>query len=140
MLAPSEEGVVEIIGSLLGIEEPARHIVNIPNAGLVDNLPAEMIVELPAYVSSGVLRGLKVGPLPQPIAQLLATRAVQQELLIDAALFGDRRIALQGLLLDAQIVSLDIAHSILEESLAANAEWLPLFGRPSHEETWPSRL
>jgi len=103
--------------------------VNIPNAGLVDNLPKEMIVELPVYVSSGTLRGLKVGSFPLPVVQLLATRAIQQELLIDAALSGDRRIALQGLLLDAQIISLDVARSVLAESLAANAEWLPLFRR-----------
>ena len=134
LLAPSEEGVIEIIASLLGVEEPACHIVNIPNAGLVDNLPKEMIVELPVYVSSCTLRGLQVGWLPLPIAQLLATRAIQQELLIDAALSGDRRIALQGLLLDAQIISLDVARSVLEESLAANAEWLPLFRRQCSKE------
>jgi alpha-galactosidase/6-phospho-beta-glucosidase family protein len=52
---------------------------------------------------------------------------VQQELLVDAALSGSRQIGLQGLLLDAQIVSLDVAHSILAESLATNAEWLPCF-------------
>jgi alpha-galactosidase len=127
LLLPSNEGVIEIICALRGIEDPTTHIVNIPNAGLVNNLPGDMIVELPAYVSSGTIRGLKVGPLPQPLAQIMSTRAVQQELLVDAALSGDRRTALQGLLLDAQIVSLDDARDILQASLAANAEWLPLF-------------
>ena len=45
----------------------------------------------------------------------------------DAALSGNRSTALHDLLRDAQIVSLDIAQEILEASLAANAEWLPLF-------------
>lgn len=102
-------------------------MVNIANAGLIDNLPSEAVVELPAYVSPGQVRGLKVGPLPQPVAQILAMRAAQQELLVDAALAGDRHLALRGLLLDAQIISLDTAHQILERSLAANAEWLPNF-------------
>jgi alpha-galactosidase len=127
LLRPSQEGVIEIVCALRGIEGPATHIVNIPNAGLVDNLPHTMIVELPAYVSPGALRGLKVGPFPQPLAQMMSTRAVQQELLVDAALNGDRRAVLHGLLLDPQIVSLDAAREIMEASLAANAEWLPLF-------------
>ncbi len=127
LLQPSQEGVVEIMCAWLGIEEPASHVINIPNAGLIDNLPPEMIVELPVTVSLGALCGLEVGAFPQPVAHLLATRAVQQELLVDAALSGDRRLALCGLLLDAQIVSLDVARGILAESLAANAEWLPRF-------------
>jgi alpha-galactosidase len=127
LLEPSGEGVIEIVCSWLGMDEPATHVVNIPNVGLVDNLPDEMIVELPAYVSSGAVRGLKVGSFPQPVAQLMATRAVQQELLIDAALSGDQRIAVQGLLLDAQITSIQFARDILRESLTVNAEWLPAF-------------
>ncbi|MBN1642047.1 MAG: hypothetical protein JXA09_12500 [Anaerolineae bacterium] len=127
LLQPSQEGVVEIICAWLGIEEPAPHTINMPNAGLIENLPPETIVELPVTVGPGTLDGLEVGAFPQPVAHLLATRAVQQERLVDAALSGDRRIALQGLLLDAQIVSLDVARSILVESLAANAAWLPRF-------------
>jgi alpha-galactosidase len=127
LLQPSQEGVVEIICAWLGIEEPAPHTINVPNDGLIDNLPPEMIVELPVTVSPGLLRGCEVGAFPQPVAHLIATRGVQQELLVDAALSGDRQIALQGLLLDAQIVSLDVAYSVLAESLAANAQWLPRF-------------
>ena len=127
ILQPSGESAVAIIACLAGVERPSPEMVNIPNAGLVDNLPGEAIVELPAYVSPGQVRGLKVGPLPQPVAQILSTRALQQELLVDVALSGDRRLALQGLLLDAQIVSLAAARQILERSLAANAQWLPGF-------------
>ena len=129
LLGPSGENAVEIIASYLNVEDPAVHMVNIPNQGLIDNLPPEAIVELPAYVSGGSVRGLKVGPLPQPIAQIVSGRVVQQELLVDAALSGDRHIAMQGLVLDAQIVSLRAAWEILEASLDANAEWLPNFHR-----------
>ncbi len=129
LLGPSGESAVEIIAALLSLEKPGVYMVNIPNGELIDNLPNEAIVELPAYVDPAGVRGLKVGPLPQPVAQLLSTRVVQQELLADAAIFGDRQLALQGLLLDAQIVSLKAAKEILERSLAANAEWLPAFRR-----------
>ncbi|MSS71317.1 MAG: hypothetical protein EXS64_07490 [Candidatus Latescibacteria bacterium] len=127
LLGPSGESAVEIISALTGVSEPGLQTVNVPNAGLIDNLPEDAVVELPAHVGPAGVRGLKVGPLPQPVAQFLSARAAQHELLVDAALSGDRRLALQGLLLDAQIVSLSAARSILSESLTANAEWLPKF-------------
>jgi len=127
LLAPSGESAVEIVSALTGVSAPGLQMVNVPNAGLIDNLPEEAVVELPAHVGPAGARGLKIGPLPQPVAQVLSSRAAQQELLVDAALSGDRRLALRGLLLDAQIVSLSAARRILSESLSANAEWLPSF-------------
>ena len=127
LLGPSGESAVEIIASLLGIEPPIVRMVNIPNGGLIDNVPEDAIVELPAYVDPAGVRGLQVGTLPLAVAHIVNSRAVQQELLIDAALSGDRQIALQGLTLDAQITSLKQAREILAKSIAANAEWLPAF-------------
>ncbi len=127
LLAPSGESAVAIIAALLGAAEPGLEVVNIPNQGLIDNLPPEAIVEVPAHISPAGVRGLKVGPLPQPLAHLLAGRSVQQELLVDAALSGDRALALRGLLMDAQIHSIEVAREILDRSLAVNARWLPTF-------------
>jgi alpha-galactosidase len=127
LLKPSGESAVEIIASLLGVIEAEMHMVNVPNKGLIDNLPSDAIVELPAHIGPGGVRGLKVGPLPRAIAQVLDDRVAQQELLIDAAISGDPNLALQGLLLDAQVVSLKAGHEILHASLQANADWLPNF-------------
>jgi alpha-galactosidase len=127
LLGPSGESAVEIVAACLGLSEPGLHIVNIPNGDLLDDLPAEAIVELPADVGPDGVQGRKVGLVPQPVAHVLSTRVLQQEFLVDAALSGNRKTALQGLVLDAQIVSLDAARRILEQSLAANAEWLPNF-------------
>jgi alpha-galactosidase len=128
LLGPSGESAVEIVASLIGVEGPGLHMVNLPNSGLIDNLPPEAIVELQAQAGPFGLRGLKVGPFPRALACLLGVRVAQQELLVDAALTGDRRTALQGLLLDAQVLSLKTARSLLSESIEANAGWLPSFG------------
>ena len=127
LLKPSGESAIEIVSATLGLSEPAEHVVNVPNGDLIPNLPPDAIVEVPARIGPSGIEGSKVGSLPQPVAHVLSTRAVQQEILVDAALFGDRQRALQGLLLDAQVVSLSAAREILDLSIEANAEWLPQF-------------
>ena len=127
LLKPSGESAVQIMATLLGLKEPGTYMVNIPNEGLIDNLPWDAIVEVPAYVSPAGVQGLKVGALPAAIAHTIQTRAVQQEVLVEAATTGNRQLALQALLLDAQIVDLRVAQEILARSLEANKEWLPVF-------------
>ncbi len=53
---------------------------------MIDGLPEQTFVELPTHIGPGGARGLKVGALPQPVSQVLSTRAAQQEVQIDAAL------------------------------------------------------
>ena len=129
LLKPSGESAVEIIAALCGLIEPEKHIVNVPNGGLIDGLPDETFVELPAMVGPDGVRGMRVGALPRALTNVLNARAAQQELLIDASLSGRRDLALQGLLMDAQVVSLEAAHEMLDASLKVNAEWLPRFKR-----------
>jgi alpha-galactosidase len=127
LLQPSGESAVPIISSLLGVDEPGTFVVNLPNHGLIDNLPEEAIIEAPGLASPAGVRGIQVGALPEALAHTLRTRAVQQELMVAAALAGDRQLALQAMLLDAQVTTLRVANEILELSLSANAEWLPTF-------------
>jgi alpha-galactosidase len=135
LLTTSGESAVPIMASLSGIEPPQVEVVNVPNQGLIDNLPWEAVVELPARISPAGVQGLKVGYLPEPVAHIVRTRTVQQELLADAGEYGDYQRALQAMLLDAQIVSLDVAQEILDASLEANAEWLPMFQEWIETET-----
>jgi alpha-galactosidase len=127
LLGPSGENAVEIIAALEGFHPPITEMVNIPNQGLIDDLPDEAIVELPARIGPSGVQGLKVGPLPPAVRETLRSRITQQELQIDAALSGNRDLALRGLLFDAQITSLKVADEIMDASIEANAEFLPRF-------------
>lgn len=127
LLGPSGENAVEIIAALEGYRDPLEEMVNIPNNGLIDNLPNEAIVELPARVVEGGVEGIRVGPLPMAVREILSRRVTQQEIQIDAALSGDRDLALRGLLFDDQIISLQVAEQILDASLKANEKYLPRF-------------
>jgi alpha-galactosidase len=124
------EGAVEIIEGMLGGEPLYRPAVNIPNQGHISNLPEGAIVEIPALVRGGTIEGVHVGPLPEAIAELCRREIAVASLAVDAAATGDRRPALQALLLDPCINDIDTARSILDAYLREYAEYLPQFEMP----------
>jgi alpha-galactosidase len=104
--------------------EPA---INLPNRGYIENLPAGSIVEVPAEVSAGGLRGIAVGSLPVEVAELCRRQIAVAEMSVDAAVLGDRQRAVKALLLDQMIDDPDTASQLLEEYLEAEKQYLPQF-------------
>jgi alpha-galactosidase len=129
------ECVVSIIESILLDRNSVELAVNVRNAGLISNLPEEAVVEVPGVVSGYGVRGIGVGPLPDGIANVLRSRIYQQELTVDAALTGNKQLALQALLGDPLIRNIDEAEAMLDEVLNSHAEFLPQFGSPRSSDT-----
>jgi alpha-galactosidase len=102
---------------------------SLPNEGQVPNLPRDLVVEMPALAGGGTIRGLPAGELPSGIAAVCAARLAQQELVVEAALKGDRQVALQALLADPLVWSLTTAQAgeMLDRLLAAHERYLPQF-------------
>jgi len=120
------EGVGALISATAhGREEPA--IANIPNEGLVPNLPASAIVEVQATTHAKGVRGTPAGEAPMALKGILEKRFAWQELVADAGVKGDRRLALQALLLDEMAILPDQAEAMLNELLAASRDLLPQF-------------
>jgi len=101
--------------------------VNIPNYGLVTNLPEGAILEIPATVTHNGIRGVFIGDIPHGIATMISQRLYQQNLIVEAAINGDRQLAIQAMLLDPLVPSLEIAEAMLDELLEAHEEHLPRF-------------
>ena len=101
--------------------------LNIPNDGYIKNLPDEVIVEVPAYVSGSGATGHSFGDLPPQIAAWCSNQVYVAELAVDAAVKGCRTTALQSLLSDPVINDIDTAEKILDEYLKVHADWLPQF-------------
>jgi alpha-galactosidase len=121
------EGVPEIVEAIL-YNDNAYHIqLNLPNQGLIPNLPADAIVEVPGVISALGIRGLNMPPLPAGIAELCRRELALSSLTVDACVHGDRELALQALLLDPMINDIDTARAILDDFLATFAEYLPQF-------------
>jgi alpha-galactosidase len=125
-LAHSPEESADIIAAMVN-GRPFRAIVNVPNTGQIDNLPREAIVETLAEVGATGVNPIGVGALPLGVLGTLHPHAVNQEMLVEAALTGDRQLALQALLADPLVRDLRIAPKLADELLAAHAELLPQF-------------
>ena len=121
------EGAVELIEAITGNLNCFEEAVNIPNRGAIPNLPPETIVEVPALVSGSGVQGVQLDPLPAGVAELCRREASLVELVVDAAVSGDRDLALQALLLDPMVNDIGRAHLILDDYLAAFAPYLPQF-------------
>ncbi len=121
------EGAVELITAIAGNENYYDETVNIPNRGAIANLPPEAIVEVPAVVSGLGVNGLRLGEMPEPVAELLRREAALVEMVVETAVTGDRHLALQTLLLDPMINDIGRARAILEDYLTQFAPYLPQF-------------
>jgi len=121
------EGIPEIVEGITYNLNTYMHQLNLPNNGLIPNLPADAIVETPGVVSGLGIRGLNMEPLPEGIAELCRRELAYSSLVVDAAYHGDEELALQALLLDPMMNDIDRARAILADFLTSFAEYLPQF-------------
>ena len=72
-------------------------------------------------------QGFSVGPLPRGIAGHLKKLVTMQEMVVEAALTGDRNLALQALLMDPLVTEYSTARKMLDAMLRATKAYLPQF-------------
>ena len=116
-----------IMAALLGNTHAYEEAVNIPNRGYISNLPDGAIVEVPGVVGADGVTGLRVGPLPEPIAELCRRQLAIDDLLVEAFVTGDRRLVYQLFAIDPMIQDIDAAVHLADELIAAYQEHLPMF-------------
>ena len=79
---------------------PREIHVNVLNRGLIDNLPADATVEVPATVDASGVTPIRMGRIPTAGAALNHSSVSLAELTIEAALTGDREKVRQAVLAD----------------------------------------
>lgn len=122
----ASESMAELLSSMANGRRSVC-IVNVPNKGSIPNLPADAIVEVEGVTDSYGVRNLYMGEAPAHLKGILEKRFVWHDLVADAAIKGDRNLALQALLLDEMSIMPDKAQEMLEELLIASKELLPQF-------------
>lgn len=119
-----EEGVVQI-KALLG-DTALYTNVNVPNRGQIPDLPPGAVVETYSYLRRDSLTPVVARPLPAG-AQALVTRIVSvQQMVLEAALTGNRELAFAALLCDPLVsIPTDRARAMFDEMLAYASKQLP---------------
>ncbi len=109
---------------------PAHINGNVPNDGLITNLPNGCCVEVPCLVDGNGVQGTFVGSVPTQLAALNRSNINVQELTVEASLTGDREAVYYAVSMDpltAAVCTLPKIHDMVEEMLEAQARWLPQF-------------
>jgi alpha-galactosidase len=122
--------VVEIIECLLGERKTDIFAVNTLNQGAISNLPHDAVVEISSVVGSFGIKPICVGDLPENYATHLRKHIDAQKIAADAAVKGDRELALQAFLRDPLISSrltVDRAKELLDELFEIEKPYLEHF-------------
>ena len=128
-LKRGHEYAASIINALQG-GEIFTYNGNVPNTGLVPNLPQGACVEVPVYVDKSGFRAVHVGALPPQCAILTNLSSMVEEMAVEAALTGDPRLVFQAIAHDpltAAVLSLAEIKEMVNEMLQQNRDHLPQF-------------
>jgi alpha-galactosidase len=101
---------------------------NVPNRGLIENLPADCVVEVPCVVDRNGVQPTRIGAIPPQLAAIMQTNINVQSLTVDAALTGRRDHIYQAAMLDphtAAELDLDQIRSLVDDLIEAHGDWLP---------------
>jgi len=103
---------------------------NVPNTGLIRNLPDGCCVEVPCLVDRNGVQPTYAGALPAAAAGLNLGSIAVQGCTVEAYRTRSREAVHAALGLDrltSAVLSLAYLHALADEMLAAQAPWLPDF-------------
>ncbi len=110
--------------------QPAVIYGNVPNTGLIDNLPQDGVVEVACLVDKKGVQPTHFGALPTHLAALDAQHMAFHDLVATAVLQQDREAAVHALMVDpltAAVCSLDEIRAMFDEMATVQRDYLPGF-------------
>lgn len=110
--------------------EPFEFNGNMPNTGIITNLPPDVCVEVPVLANRRGFNPIHVGPLPPQCAALNNINIAVEEMAVEAALSGDPTLTFQAVAYDpltAAVLSLAEIKKMVTEMLRKNQKHLPQF-------------
>lgn len=109
---------------------------NVVNNGTIKNLPDDAIVEVPGYVDYNGINIPRVGELPLGCAAVCNVSISVQRLAVEAAVKGDDLLLRQAMMMDpltGAVCNPPEIWQMVDEMLAAQAQWLPQYTRAIKE-------
>jgi 6-phospho-beta-glucosidase len=104
---------------------PRQMLLNVPNRGAIQGLPDDAVVEVPAFVSKGLVRPLAAGAVPDACLGLMSEVKHYERLTIAAATEGSYALAQQALAAHPLLRDNKLAGNILDEYCARHGDAFP---------------
>lgn len=120
----SEESVVPIINSIVN-DEKAVYQVNIPNQGVINGIPDDVVVEAPAEIDGKGIHRICVHSLPKRVMKyVMYPRMMRMEWAFEAFMEGGRDLLFEWLIVDPRTKSTRQVEKAIEAilSLSGNEE------------------
>lgn len=118
------ERIIPIIEGIITNSGYTEEAVNIPNQGLIANLPSWIAVEVPATVDRDGVHGVVLGELPRGFAGLLMNQVAVHDLTAEAIIHKSKAAALQALLVDPVVNQYRGLEEMLDTMIAYQERWL----------------
>lgn len=120
------KAIMDLIEST-ALSKPRVLNLNMPNYGQIHDLTYGSIIEGPVFVNGDRMQPLCCKRLPERIIKLLERVVYEQELVVEAALNGDRELVFEAFLMDPLVNSPWNARKIIDELLELEKDYLPQF-------------
>lgn len=107
---------------------------NLPNAGLIDNLPNDCCVEVPCLVDRNGIQATHVGSLPVQLSAIMQSNITVQELVVEALITENPQHLYHAAMMDphtAAELDLDQIWALVDRLREAHGDWLPQWARIS---------
>lgn len=124
------EYAASIINAIKGSGEPFEFNGNMPNNGIITNLPQGVCVEIPVVANKRGFDSIHVGALPPQCAALNSINIAVEEMAVESALTGDPTLVFRAICYDplsASVLSLAEIKKMVQEMLNKNEKHLPQF-------------
>ncbi len=118
------ERAVAIMEGVIGDTRYEEAAVNVPNAGLIPDLPRFVAVEVPAVVGRGGLEGHRFASFPRAFGALLRNYCGVYDLTAEAVLTGKRECVVQALLVNPVVDTCARIDEMVDLLLERQRPWL----------------
>ena len=109
-------------------DTPTRIYGNVPNRGLIENLPDDACVELPALVDGQGVQPTQIGRIPPHLAALMQTNINVQSLTVEALITENREHVYHAAMLDphtAAELDLKQIRDLVDALIEAHGDMIP---------------